>query len=228
MIGFALNVELKKQILNHSKIKPKTILLLFHNSLFIFEIYFSFSSDIFNHQVLTCKQHSFHLKFSSKMSFFSKTNALEISKRKINASYMFCLMLISSSEKRTLYLEIFKVLIISLPLFIGGVIFTYYLSKGFSSLRNYLFYLIIAIIIILGQIILFFIRRNNFMDSKLNTNSHPSSAPSTLTHNSSSSPKESIKIDEYSVSYCLSCGKSFTKKYSFCPKCGSCKISSFI
>ena len=137
-------------------------------------------------------------------------------------------MSVTPPVKNKLFFEIFKLLIISLPLFVGGIVFTYFFSKGFSFLRNYLFYLIIAIIIILGQTIIFFIRRNNIMERISNTDSHSSSVPSTLSHNSSSSPKESVKIDEYSVSYCLSCGKSFTKKYSFCPKCGSCKISSFI
>ena len=146
----------------------------------------------------------------------------------INAYYPFSIMLASSSVKRTLYFEIFKLLVISIPLFVGGIIFTYYFSKGFSSLRNYLFYLIIAIIILSGQIVIFLIRRNNIVERVSSTVSHSNRVPSTLSQSSSSSPKESVKIDEHSVSYCLSCGKSFTKKYSFCPKCGSCKISSFI
>ena len=53
-------------------------------------------------------------------------------------------------------------------------------------------------------------------------------APSTFTSIKSSAPKEALKIDEYSVSYCLTCGKSFTKKYKFCPNCGSCKIKGML
>ena len=30
-----------------------------------------------------------------------------------------------------------------------------------------------------------------------------------------------------SVSFCISCGRKFTKKYTFCPSCGSCKITSY-
>ena len=30
-----------------------------------------------------------------------------------------------------------------------------------------------------------------------------------------------------SVSFCISCGGKFTKKYTFCPSCGSCKITSY-
>ncbi|GAG60951.1 unnamed protein product [marine sediment metagenome] len=30
-----------------------------------------------------------------------------------------------------------------------------------------------------------------------------------------------------SVSFCISCGKKFAKKYTFCPSCGSCKITSY-
>ncbi|MHA1954603.1 MAG: hypothetical protein ACW96U_11735 [Candidatus Heimdallarchaeaceae archaeon] len=146
----------------------------------------------------------------------------------INAYYKFGLMLASSSMKRTLYFEIFKLLAISIPLFVGGMIFTYFFSKGSSSLRNYLFYLFVAVFIILGQTTLFFIRRKGIVGNDLQSKSPSSTVPSTFSQGASSSPKESVKIDEHSVSYCLSCGKSFTKKYSFCPKCGSCKISSFI
>ena len=136
-------------------------------------------------------------------------------------------MTLTSTEKQLLYKEIFKVIIISLPLFIGGIVFTYYFSRGFSSLRNYLFYLFIAILVIFSQIILFFFKRQRILGNEYQSESFSNSVPSTFSQGSSGSPKESVKIDEYSVSYCLSCGKSFTKKYSFCPKCGSCKISSF-
>ena len=146
----------------------------------------------------------------------------------INACYPFCLMLASSTVRRTLYLEIFKLLIIIIPLIIGVIVFTFYFNKGSSSLRNYLFYLFVAVFIILGQTTLFFIRRKRMVGNDLQSKSLSSTVPSTFSQGSSSSPKESVKIDEHSVSYCLSCGKSFTKKYSFCPKCGSCKISSFI
>lgn len=30
-----------------------------------------------------------------------------------------------------------------------------------------------------------------------------------------------------SVSFCISCGRKFTKRYTFCPSCGSCKITSY-
>ena len=146
----------------------------------------------------------------------------------INAYYSFCMMLASSSKKKTLYFEIFKLITISFPLFVGGIIFSYFFSKGSSSLRNYLFYLFVSVLLIFGQIILFFIRRQRILGNEFQSKSLSSTVPSTLSQGSTSSPKESIKIDEHSVSYCLSCGKSFTKKYSFCPKCGSCKISSFI
>ena len=53
-------------------------------------------------------------------------------------------------------------------------------------------------------------------------------APSTFTSIKSSAPKEALKIDEYAVAYCPTCGKSFTKKYKFCPKCGSCKIKGML
>lgn len=135
-------------------------------------------------------------------------------------------MAVTSSGRNKHLIELFKVIIVSLPLFVGGIVFAYYLSKGFSSLRNFLFYLFIALSIISYQTILFFIRRKKISGNTTEDSSY-SNTPSTLSYKSSS-PKEAVKIDEHSVSYCLSCGKSFTKKYSFCPKCGSCKISSFM
>ena len=123
--------------------------------------------------------------------------------------------------------EILKLLLISLPLFTGVMVYIYFLNKGFSSLRNFLFYLFIAISIISYQLIFFFTRRKRILEAYSKSDSPTSNLPSSFLHNSSS-PKEAVKIDEHAVSYCLSCGKSFTKKYSFCPKCGSCKISSFM
>lgn len=55
-----------------------------------------------------------------------------------------------------------------------------------------------------------------------------SSIPSTFTTAKSSAPKEAVKIDEFAVAYCPTCGKSFTKKYKFCPSCGSCKIKGMV
>ncbi len=52
--------------------------------------------------------------------------------------------------------------------------------------------------------------------------------PSTFTTAKSSAPKEAVKIDEFAVAYCPTCGKSFTKKYKFCPSCGSCKIKGML
>jgi predicted RNA-binding Zn-ribbon protein involved in translation (DUF1610 family) len=62
----------------------------------------------------------------------------------------------------------------------------------------------------------------------LNSSKVTASVPSTFTSAKSSAPKEAIKIDEYAVAYCPTCGKSFTKKYTFCPNCGSCKIKGML
>jgi hypothetical protein len=132
----------------------------------------------------------------------------------------------TSSGKNKIFPEIIKILVISLPLFTGIIVYVYFISKGFSSLRNFLFYLFIAVSIISYQVIFFFIRRKRIIENYSQIGSS-SNLPSSLLHKSSS-PKEAVKIDEHAISYCLSCGKSFTKKYSFCPNCGSCKISSFM
>ncbi len=136
-------------------------------------------------------------------------------------------MSIASLWKNKMNFELFKVMVITSPLFIGSIIFTVFLLLGYSSLRNYLFYLFIAILIISSQVIVFLMRRKGIRGSG-NHIEVDAKIPSSFSKDPISSPKESVKIDEHSVSYCLSCGKSFTKKYSFCPKCGSCKISSFI
>jgi len=129
-------------------------------------------------------------------------------------------MSVASLRKKSLNSEIFKVIIITIPLFVGGIVFTFYFFQGFSTLRNYLFYLFIASIVAIGQIIIFLMRRKRILKPeyrpKMNDN-----VPSSFSQGSTSAQKESVKIDEHAVSYCLSCGKSFTKKYSFCPKCGS-------
>ncbi len=62
----------------------------------------------------------------------------------------------------------------------------------------------------------------------VNISKNIGSTPSTFTSDKSSAPKEAVKIDEYSVAYCPTCGKSFTKKYKFCPICGSCKIKGML
>ena len=37
--------------------------------------------------------------------------------------------------------------------------------------------------------------------------------------------KKHITKDDLAVAYCVSCGSNLSKRYSFCPKCGSCKVN---
>ena len=33
------------------------------------------------------------------------------------------------------------------------------------------------------------------------------------------------KKEDFAVAYCVNCGANLSKRYSFCPKCGSCKVN---
>ncbi len=45
--------------------------------------------------------------------------------------------------------------------------------------------------------------------------------------NEAQTKNKTEKNEIKSVSFCISCGRKFAKKYTFCPSCGSCKITSY-
>ena len=110
-------------------------------------------------------------------------------------------------------------------------------SREILKWRDLGYYSIFAFILLIGQLSLFISRRKYYLSLSENDykNIESSSVPTSTTlskkthlvGSKSKLPKEAVQIDETAVSYCPSCGKSFTSKYKFCPNCGSCKISSF-
>lgn len=121
---------------------------------------------------------------------------------------------------------------------VGGIIFAIFVPlKDNLSWIDFLFYAIIGFLIILYQSLSFIYKRKRIkemMDAlspqyKDSSIIPVDSTPNTLTtRNSTAGQKEALKIDEYAVAYCPTCGQSFTKKYKFCPKCGSCKIKGML
>jgi len=146
-----------------------------------------------------------------------------------------------SSSQKAIKIEFIKLLSISIPIILGGIIFASFIpSRDFLKWRDLGYYSILGFILLAGQLALFFSRRKYYSSlseiesSEINPTTVPTSAtfskninPASTCKKSSKIPKEAVQIDETAVSYCLSCGKSFTTKYKFCPNCGSCKISRF-
>ncbi|MCK5304418.1 MAG: hypothetical protein KAJ72_04150 [Candidatus Heimdallarchaeota archaeon] len=129
--------------------------------------------------------------------------------------------------------EIVKFILIVLPIVAGGIVFAVFvpLSEKLSWF-DFLFFAIVGFLIILSQCVSFFFKRKRIKEMQVAqgfiSSTNTGFAPSTFTSIKSSAPKEALKIDEYSVAYCPTCGKSFTKKYKFCPNCGSCKIKGML
>jgi ABC-type transport system involved in cytochrome bd biosynthesis fused ATPase/permease subunit len=135
--------------------------------------------------------------------------------------------------KKAFRFEIAKFIIIVFPIIAGGIVFAVFvpISEKLSWLE-FLFFAIIGFLIILSQCVSFVFKRRRMKKMQdvqgLYSSKVTASVPSTFTSGKSSAPKEAIKIDEYAVAYCPTCGKSFTKKYTFCPNCGSCKIKGML
>ena len=146
-----------------------------------------------------------------------------------------------SSSQRAMKVEFIKLVSISLAIVTGGLILASFVpSRDILKWRDLGYYSVLGFILLAGQIALFLSRRKYYLsvseteplENDLST--IPTSAtisrntnPSSSSRNISKIPKEAVQIDETAVSYCPSCGRSFTSKYKFCPSCGSCKISSY-
>ena len=130
--------------------------------------------------------------------------------------------------QKAIRFEIIKTLVIVVPIVAGAIVFAVIIpSSNKVDWIDFLFYLIIGtlIVILQGFSHYFKMRQIREMQEVLASSA---SIPSTFTSSNHTGPKESIKIDEYAVAHCPSCGKSFTKKYKFCPGCGSCKIKGMV
>ena len=146
-----------------------------------------------------------------------------------------------SSSQRAMKVEFIKLVSISLAIVTGGLILASFVpSRDILKWRDLGYYSVLGFILLAGQIALFLSRRKYYLsvseteplENDLST--IPTSAtisrntnPSSSSRSNSKIPKEAVQIDETAVSYCPSCGRSFTSKYKFCPSCGSCKISSY-
>ena len=126
----------------------------------------------------------------------------------------------------------------SILILLGGFILASFVpSREILKWRDIGYYSIFGFILLIGQLSLFLSRRKYYLSLSENNQleNEASAVPTSSTFSKkasfrgsrSSVPKEAVQIDETAVSYCPSCGKSFTSKYKFCPNCGSCKISSF-
>ncbi|MHA1202604.1 MAG: hypothetical protein ACTSQ4_08795 [Candidatus Heimdallarchaeaceae archaeon] len=129
--------------------------------------------------------------------------------------------------------EIVKFIFIVFSIIAGGIVIAVFVPIYEKlSWLEFLFFAIIGFLIILSQCISFVFKRNRIKKMQdtqgLSSSTITDSVPSTFTSVRSSAPKEAIKIDEYAVAYCPTCGKSFTKKYTFCPNCGSCKVKGMV
>ncbi len=141
-----------------------------------------------------------------------------------------------SSSQKAIRIELIKLSAISIPILLGGVILASLIpSRASLNWRDLGYFSIFGFLIITGQIALFISRRRYYSSLSENdsTENTPSTVPTSTNYSrnvnpgSSGVPKEAVQIDETAVSYCPSCGKSFTSKYKFCPSCGSCRISSY-
>lgn len=163
------------------------------------------------------------------MILFYKTDQHKINK----CTYFHKTMTTPPPFQKAYRFEIIKFILIVFPIIAGGIVFAIFVSKSENlNWVDFLFFAIVGFLIILSQCVSFIFKRIKIkeMQAVLSVESlnNGDLSPSTFTSSKSSTPKEAIKIDEYAVAYCPTCGKSFTKKYKFCPKCGSCKIKGML
>ncbi len=134
---------------------------------------------------------------------------------------------------KVLRLEIIKFILIVFPIIAGGIVFAVFVPISEKlSWTDFIFFSVIGFLLILSQVVSFIFKRKRIKEMQeaigMILSNNTDSIPSTFTTAKSSAPKEAVQIDEFAVAYCPTCGKSFTKKYKFCPGCGSCKIKGML
>lgn len=135
--------------------------------------------------------------------------------------------------KQIMNKELLKLLLISIPILVGGLIFALFVPVNDAlSWIDFLFYSIVGFLIIVWQSLSFYYTRSKIKaivdSSGIDDIQYHENVPDTRTQTPRGSLKQATKIDDHASSYCPSCGKSFNKKYKFCPGCGSCKIKGIL